>query len=322
MKSQLLNFIKSLLALMVLMCCIPSAYAVNCTSMGETDFSLPLNITVPASNNKANARIYSGGVFLNKFTISCLAGYDGIATNYTTPLQIVGSNGKIKILKINDYLTAQVYLFQVSSEFRRQTIFIPTKSKIQSQIGIIRPNSNAIVDVYLTKPLQGDIAIPDTDLYSAKFGDGESASYKVHLYGNISAENQCSIVNGELNYSFIDLEPDAFEKAGVGNKPANVNPVSRTININCTGNHAVTLQLSAPKSNNGFIESDSKDIGFLVSDQNGNQLRPGDNSTAIKLSVNDGTTQATLKAWPVSMTGKRPVPGTYTATAYVVVSYE
>jgi len=322
MKLQVFNFIKSLLALMVLMCCIPSAYAVNCTSSGKTDFTLPLNITVPASNNKANARVYSGTVYLNDFTMSCLAGIDGIATNYTSPLQIIGSKGNIKIFKINDFLTAEVYLFQNDTGSRQKVVYIPAEDKIQSQTGNFSPNTNAIVTVYLTKPLQGDIAIPDTDLYSASFGDGESASYKLHLYGSISAENQCSIVNGELNYSFIDLEPDAFEKAGIGNKPANVNPVSRSISINCTGNHAVTLQLSAPKSNNGFIESDSEDIGFLVSDQNGNQLSPGDNSTAIKLSVNDGITQATLKAWPVSMTGKRPVPGTYTATAFVVVSYE
>lgn len=69
--------------------------------------------------------------------------------------------------------------------------------------------------------------------------------------------------------------------------------------------------------------SDNPDVGFVVANSNGTPLMPNNLSSKIPFRLDDNAAaHVGIRAWPISVTGNKPVEGPFTARGYLRVDYD
>lgn len=113
--------------------------------------------------------------------------------------------------------------------------------------------------------------------------------------------------------SISETSAPLFSKAGIGNKPEGISAQSKTIGIKCTNveaNAMLTMRVEAEKVSGSTLVSDNADVGFVIANSNGVPLTPNNLTSKIPFRLDDSAqAQVGIRAWPVSVTGKKPAEG-------------
>ncbi|MFK3914861.1 fimbrial protein [Enterobacter cancerogenus] len=147
------------------------------------------------------------------------------------------------------------------------------------------------------------------------------------MSGQIIVPQTCELDAGQtITMDFGNIGASAFQQAGAGNRPAGVNPQTHNIAIQCKNIDAqalLSLRVEADKTAGNAIVSDNPDLGFVVADGRRNPLTPNTIDSKISFQLDDGgAATVPVSAWPVSVTGKRPVEGKFTSEAYLRVDFD
>lgn len=141
-------------------------------------------------------------------------------------------------------------------------------------------------------------------------------------------------VSCELNmdnnlFNFGDISAAAFQAAGAGGKPAGVNTLKRTLSVACTSatSSRAYLRMTTSKASGNMLVSSNADVGFLMSagedDPAVNPLTPNLSSSRYPVTLDSsGRASVAINAFPVSVTGKKPVAGSFTSNALLAISWD
>lgn len=137
----------------------------------------------------------------------------------------------------------------------------------------------------------------------------------------------CEVSMTNSIVDFGEIGDKDFSDAGVGNKPEGVTPQQRTLEIQCTNNAPeVTrayLLLTSDKSSGEIIVSDNADVGFIISKDNTGPIYPNDFSKLVSFELNsDKSSRMSVEIQPVSVTGKTPETGIFSATAVLNIIFD
>lgn len=167
-------------------------------------------------------------------------------------------------------------------------------------------------------------------LYAARnaslLGTGQPV-VDVYISGTVTVPQKCILdLNKIIEMKFGNIAASSFSKAGPGNIPDNVNPQSHNISIQCENIDAfaqLAMRIETSRAQDNIILSDNEDVGFILGDKDRNPLKPNDINSHIPFKL-DGNAEAnvTITAWPVSVTGKKPREGTFTAEGYLRVDFD
>lgn len=167
-------------------------------------------------------------------------------------------------------------------------------------------------------------------LYAARnanaLGSGQPV-VDVYVSGTITVPQKCTLdLNNMIEMNFGNIAASRFVKAGAGNIPENVNPQSHNISIQCQNIDAfaqLAMRIEASQTNDNIILSDNEDVGFIIGDKNRNPLTPNNINSQLPFTLDDNSAaNVTITAWPVSVTGKKPKEGTFTAESYLRVDFD
>ncbi|ELE9248130.1 fimbrial protein [Enterobacter kobei] len=151
----------------------------------------------------------------------------------------------------------------------------------------------------------------------------------ISLVGNITVPETCTINAGQtIQVDFGNIGAGLFETAG--QKPSGYTPVTTTAPVTCNDaaaarNVKVSLAATAAPGMSSAIRTSNPDVGIVVQDINDRTVRPNVDTLPLRLTStgggrNEGT--VTMKAFPVSTTGKKPSIGNFTATAAITVTFD
>lgn len=139
----------------------------------------------------------------------------------------------------------------------------------------------------------------------------------------IEAPAKCAINISNNVIDFGNISASKFSEAGAGNVPEGVLPQTRNVTIECSDVNESThvrVLLKADKMSGNFIQSSNDDIGFLIKDATGSIVPPNNNGQGIDLSTDtSGNVITNINASPVSISGKKPLAGEFSAAAVMVV---
>lgn len=70
------------------------------------------------------------------------------------------------------------------------------------------------------------------------------------------------------------------------------------------------MRVEAEKVSGSALVSDNADVGFVIANSNGVPLTPNNLTSKIPFRLDDSAqAQVGIRAWPVSVTGKKPAEG-------------
>lgn len=148
---------------------------------------------------------------------------------------------------------------------------------------------------------------------------------RIYLSINITVPQTCELAAGQIiNIDFGNISSGAFKTAGI--IAQGIQPKERTVSIKCdniAGNSQLTMRLQADKTNGNIVVSDeNNDVGFRVTNNSGTPLIPNNLSSVIPFILDSNARQnVTIQAYPVSVTGNKPVEGPVTARGYLRVDF-
>ncbi|MBS1205276.1 MAG: fimH [Proteobacteria bacterium] len=147
------------------------------------------------------------------------------------------------------------------------------------------------------------------------------------MSGQIIVPQSCELNAGQvIAMDFGNIGAAAFSQAGAGNKPAGVNPQTRSIGIKCKNIDAqalLSLRIEASKVSGNALVSDNPDLGFVVGDSKQNPLTPNTIDSKIPFQLDDNASASVpITAWPVSVTGNKPAEGKFTSEGYLRVDFD
>lgn len=160
-----------------------------------------------------------------------------------------------------------------------------------------------------------------------KNGVSQTPLVIVYITGKIIVPQSCELDAGQtITMDFGNISATAFTQAGVGNRPAGVNPKTHNIAIKCKNIDAqamLSLRVEANKTSGNAIVSDNPDLGFVIADGKQNPLTPNtiDSKIPFRLDENASAT-VPISAWPVSVTGNKPAEGKFTSEGYLRVDFD
>lgn len=149
--------------------------------------------------------------------------------------------------------------------------------------------------------------------------------YRLYVSLNLTVPQSCEIDSGQsININFGNIPSTAFKRAG--EIAQGVQPQSKTINVKCNniaGNAKLTMRLQADKpSGNAVVSDENPDVGFHVTNTNGDPLTPNKISSVIPFILDSNAQQnVTILVYPVSITGNKPDEGPVTSRAYLRVDF-
>lgn len=264
----------------------------------------------------------------------------GVGVNYTyrsyiSPYSVIDRDGNYQYVKLNDYLKAAISIKDsYAGTFYPPAQYIHmgndsrvSKNKpfsvndsdlkfrfklIKSFVGSVNYELNPAFYVYVTTT--------DTDPLN-------KVVYTISYSGKMIVPQSCEINAGQvINMDFGNIAAPAFSQAGAGNKPAGVNPQTRSVGIKCKNIDAealLSLRIEADKINGNALVSDNPDLGFVIADSKYKVLTPNNINSKIPFRLDDNASASVpVSAWPVSVTGNKPVAGRFTSEGYVRVDFD
>lgn len=135
---------------------------------------------------------------------------------------------------------------------------------------------------------------------------------------------KCNLSLDNAVVDFGDISATAFSNAGASHIPDRMPKQSRTVTVSCTTRQSTMayMRLSTTKAVSDMIVSDNSDVGFIV-EHNGSRVVPNNASSTIPVTLNEqGEANVVLNTATVSVTGKKPRAGVYSATALLTVAWQ
>lgn len=335
------NFSRWRLALALLLL-LPAASALATVCHNQkgvaTDVFYDLTDTFTSANNQPGQVVTlsnkSGWVGVEAV---CPSGTTGQTTmrSYVTDFPITSTDGKFKYLKLNDYLDGAM---QISDSYA--CTFWPPQNYIQmgrhGNVPNVQPfpveDSNLVFRLKVTRRFINMVVIPKQTMFrvyvTTTSNDPLSTPvYTISYSGIINVPQNCAINAGTLvDFDFGDIGAALFSKAGAGNRPDGVAVKQKTIGIKCTNveNQAtLSMRIEAEQAQGTMMVSDNPDVGFIVADSSGSPLTPNTLGSKIPFRLDaNAQAQVSIRAWPVSITGKKPAEGAFVARGYLRVDYD
>lgn len=263
--------------------------------------------------------------------------YDGpayITTVSTLPLLSTDSDGTAWY-KVNDYLAVSIDSYVAGNV--EQYFHVPFYSKNNRQAPVLDSDKwdsggKGSISLKILKPFVGFSRINQT-IVSTYISTDENTGVagmpasQVNMTLDVESPQTCELNSGDtITMNFGSIGAPLFSQAGAGNKPAGVNPQTKTIGIKCKNIDAQTmlsLRLEADNISGNAMVSDNKDVGFIVADADRRPLTPNNINSRIPFRLDDNASATVpVTAWPVSLTGNKPVEGRFTAEGYLRIDFD
>jgi len=252
---------------------------------------------------------------------------------YVTDQAIVETDGYYKYMQINEYLLGAMRINDSAIRDFYPPIRVNMGAHPNVDPGLAFPvnDTDLTLRLKVIKPFVGNVSIPSKTMFTVYVTTTPSDPltypvYTISYSGRIVAPQSCTIDSGKvLDIKFGDILASEFNQAGAGNKPHSVNPETRSVSVQCSNmNAAATLnfRIESEKSQGDMIMSNNPDVGFKISDMNNNVFIPNNLLSFSQFKLNQSQ-HATIsfKAWPVSITGKKPALGPFNSRAYIRIDF-
>ncbi|MBU5412436.1 fimbrial protein [Serratia ureilytica] len=147
---------------------------------------------------------------------------------------------------------------------------------------------------------------------------------RIYLNLAITVPENCVLNSGQIfTIDFGNIPSSSFKRAH--EKAEGVNPIVRTIGIQCTNIHSqanLAMRVQADSFSGNIIISNNKDVGFVITDSDNKELTPNLLSSMIPFVLGDSSSaNVTIKLYPASVTGRQPKEGAVTSLAYLRVDF-
>ncbi|HHA2288284.1 TPA: fimbrial protein [Enterobacter asburiae] len=196
----------------------------------------------------------------------------------------------------------------------------------------LQENSEWIVRIRVDRPFSGPRQVNSPRLVKRYIGEYERAESIIQylgLSGTITVPETCTINAGQIiQVNLGDVGAGRF--GGKGQKPDGYTPVTTSAPVTCNDaaaqrNVRVSLAATPSPDLNTAIRTSNPDVGVVVTDLNDRVVQPNVGTLPLRLQSNgagsnDGT--VTMKAYPVSTTGRPPAQGNFSATAAITVTFD
>lgn len=303
-----------------------------------TDIAYDLSNTFNSSNNQVGQIVTlpekSGWVGVQA---TCPAGTTVNYTyrSYVTTLSVQNTEGSYQYLKINDYLQGAMQITDSAAG-----VFYPPRNYIRmgvhTDVSKQKPfdvlDSKLIFRLKVTRPFINMVPIPRQTMLTVFVTSTASDAlvtpvYTISYSGKVEVPQNCKINAGEtVEFDFDNIGAALFSKAGAGGRPSTATPQNKRIAIKCTNIDAqayLSMRLEAEDFKGNMMVSDNKDVGFMVAEEGGQVLEPNSLASKIPFRLDDNAeANLGLRAWPVSVTGKKPAEGPFTARGYLRVDFD
>ncbi|MBT0724703.1 fimbrial protein [Rosenbergiella sp. S61] len=327
---------------LVLWCVAAPSMAAACPTHYSNDhYDISIDLTAMVEDPKSNTPGYILNLSRTNNTgihASCLFPYshDGRPyKSYDTKFPVVEQIGEMKYIKLNDYL-------ELGSEIvdsKGITFYPPVLDMKMGDVAwkdspdeFLVWESHFVFSIKIIKPFVGRADLPNDTVFQVYLNTekGEPHThvlYTVSIGGQIEVPQSCELDTGKtIDIDFGNIGKTAFSNAGAGNKPLGVNEQTRQIAIQCKNIDAqalLSMRLESGDVSGKAIVSDNKDIGFIVGDKNRVPLTPNNIDSKIPFKLNDtGKAEVPITAWPVSITGKTPKEGIFSAQGYLRIDFD
>lgn len=200
----------------------------------------------------------------------------------------------------------------------------------------ISSGAKAQVYFYIKKTFAGKLIIPETKI-STLYGtissdtpvDYSQPMADVYIRGDITAPQSCEI-NNLQPISFDFKEIPAADFSSVAGSAVTTHKITKTVTIECenlgilnTDDISTSFYATEPSTDNSMVVTSNPNVGVKIYDKNNKEIKvnggelPTDMGKSTVYGEKAGN--VTFSAAPASLTGARPAPGTFTATATITV---
>lgn len=200
----------------------------------------------------------------------------------------------------------------------------------------ISSGAKAIVYFYIKKTFAGKLIIPETKIVTL-YGtisrdtpvDYSQPMADVYIRGDITAPQSCEINNLQPVY-FDFKEIPAADFSSVVGSAVTTHKITKTVTIECenlgilnTDDISTSFYATEPNTDNSMVVTSNSNVGIKIYDKNNKEIKvnggelPTDMGKSTVYGEKSGS--VTFSAAPASLTGARPSPGQFTATATITV---
>ncbi|MCH5361623.1 fimbrial protein [Escherichia fergusonii] len=200
----------------------------------------------------------------------------------------------------------------------------------------ISSGAKAKIYFYIKKPFAGKVTIPTT-LVAKLYGtisrdtpiDYSQPMADVYVRGDITAPQSCEINSLQpINFDFSTIPAADF--SSVVGSAVSAHKITKTVTIKCeylgimnTDDITTSFYATEPSSDNSMVVTSNPNVGIKIYDKNnreinvnGGELPTDMGATSV---IGEKAGNVTFSAAPASLTGARPAPGTFTATATITI---
>ncbi|EEZ4384125.1 MULTISPECIES: fimbrial protein [Escherichia] len=214
----------------------------------------------------------------------------------------------------------------------------PSTSYDCSRTSPLNVSSGATAQIYfyIKKTFAGKIVIPETRIVSL-YGtisrdtpvDYSQPMADVYIRGDITAPQSCEI--NSLQPIYFDFEDiPAADFSSVAGSAVTTHKITKTVTIECenlgllnTDDITTSFYATESSTDNSMVVTSNPNVGVKIYDKNNKEIKVngGELSTDMgKTTVyGEKAGNVTFSAAPASLTGARPAPGTFTATATITI---
>ncbi|CAM9335813.1 fimbrial protein [Acinetobacter bereziniae] len=332
---------KLLISILLLLCSAPS-FARQCWNAKGSKIvdsvSYDLSTTFDHTINSVGQTKELTLNFPNEIQAVCETAsvpYGVTVRSYENEQPVVEDTGTYKYIRMNDYLWGAMRI----NDSAVGTFYPPVRKSMGFHPNVDNGNPFPVKDTNLklrikvVKPFIGNVSIPENVLFKVFVTTSRNDLLKFPVYtisykGKIIAPQSCKINSGTvLDIEFGDILASEFSQAGIGNKPNSVDPKTRSVSVQCSNMNAeatVSFRIESDKSQGDMLVSNNNpDVGFKISDMDDKILSPNNPLSFSKFQLNQSQ-HATIsfKAWPVSVTGRKPALGKFTSRAYIRIDFD
>ncbi|EIH4937307.1 long polar fimbrial minor subunit LpfD-O113, partial [Shigella flexneri] len=200
----------------------------------------------------------------------------------------------------------------------------------------ISSGAKAIVYFYIKKTFAGKLIIPETKIVTL-YGtisrdtpvDYSQPMADVYIRGDITAPQSCEI-NNLKPVCFDFKEIPAADFSSVVGSAVTTHKITKTVTIECenlgilnTDDISTSFYATEPNTDNSMVVTSNSNVGIKIYDKNNKEIKvnggelPTDMDKSTVYGEKSGS--VTFSAAPASLTGARPAPGQFTATATITV---
>ncbi|WP_368749891.1 fimbrial protein [Klebsiella aerogenes] len=322
------------------------AYTGWCTAQGGT-YTFNVNagnvIVTDPSKNKAGTVFYEvynwnlGGTYNSTCDCPGTTNPGQVYFHTSTTLPYGHTDGNLTYYRVNDYLQVATEIWLAASV----QAYLPTPWDNEGNGGggakvcggnyyPVSTGSTGKMSLYIAKPFVGSVSFNTTvvNLYESTVSNsfGGTPTARVSIQGNVTVPQNCTVSPQTIPVHFGTMNSGDFTVKG--QKPVSGSTQTINIPIKCTSatayaNLKVSLQATPSSGYPEAISTTNKDVGVLVTSEDGSRVLAPNSSTGYVPFMPDasGNATVTLKTYPVSTTGMPPVAGPFTALAYVLIDF-